>query len=86
MIEGLGSKVYLPPPLDDITLADVLRYVDLGDIEDEILPFTSGQLEAFDELKYKIAWTSGPRFRISAVRTSCSSSNQWGSISSDTRK
>ncbi len=63
MIEGLGSKVYLPPPADDITLADVLRYVDLGDIEDEILPFTSGQLATFDELKYGLGldkWTKVP--------------------------
>jgi hypothetical protein len=63
MIEGLGSKVYLPPPIDDITLADVLRNVDLGDIEDEILPFTGGQLATFDELKYGIGldkWTKVP--------------------------
>jgi len=63
MIEGLGSKVYLPPPVDDITLADVLQYVDLGDIEDEILPFTSGQLATFDELKYGVGldkWTKVP--------------------------
>ena len=52
MIEGLGSKVYLPPPIDDITLGDILRNVDLGDLEDEILPFTSGSLTTFDELKY----------------------------------
>ncbi len=63
MIAGLGSKVYLPPPVDEITLADVLQYVDLGDIEDEILPFTSGQLATFDELKYGIGldkWTKVP--------------------------
>jgi len=52
MIEGLGSKVNLPPPFDDITLADILKNVDLGDIEDAILPFTSGSLTTFDELKY----------------------------------
>jgi Protein of unknown function (DUF1302) len=64
MIEGLGSKVYLPPPLDGITLADILRNIDLGDIEDEILPFTSGQLTTFDELRYGIGldkWTKFPR-------------------------
>jgi hypothetical protein len=64
MIEGLGSKVYLPPPAGDITLADVLRYVDLGDIEGEILPFTSGQLATFDELKYGLGldkWTKLPQ-------------------------
>jgi len=63
MIEGLGSKVYLPPPVDDITLADVLQYVDLGDIEDEILPFSSGHLTTFDELKYGLGldkWTKVP--------------------------
>jgi len=63
MIEGLGSKVYLPPPVDDITLADVLQHVDLGDIEDEILPFTSGQLATFDELRYGLGldkWTKVP--------------------------
>ncbi len=63
MIEGLGSKVYLPPPIDDVTLADVLRNVDLGDIEDDILPFTGGQLATFDELKYGLGldkWTKVP--------------------------
>ena len=63
MIEGLGSKVYLPPPFDKVTLADILRKVDLGDIEDEILPFTSGQLTTFDELKYGLGldkWTKVP--------------------------
>ncbi len=63
MIEGLGSRVYLPPPVEDVTLADVLRNVDLGDIEDEILPFTSGQLATFDELRYGLGldkWTKVP--------------------------
>jgi hypothetical protein len=63
MIEGLGSKVFLPPPLEEITLADVLANVDLGDIEDEILPFTGGQLTTFDELKYGLGldkWTKVP--------------------------
>jgi hypothetical protein len=54
MIEGLGSKVYLPPPFDNLTMADILRYVDLGDLEDEILPFSGGALTTFDELKYGI--------------------------------
>ena len=52
MIEGLGSKVSLPPPFNNFTLADILGNIDLGDLEDEILPFTSGQLTTFDELKY----------------------------------
>ena len=52
MIEGLGGKVYLPPPLDGLTFADILGNVDLGDIEREILPFSSGSLTTFDELRY----------------------------------
>jgi hypothetical protein len=63
MIEGLGSKVYLPPPIDNITLANVLEDVSLGDIENEILPFTSGQLTTFDELRYGLGldkWTKVP--------------------------
>jgi hypothetical protein len=65
MIEGLGSKVYLPSPpfAEDATLADILREVDLGDLEDEILPFTSGQLTTFDELRYGLGldkWTKVP--------------------------
>ena len=63
MIEGLGSKVYLPPPVDDVTLADLLEHVDLGDIEHEILPFTSGQIATYDELRYGLGldkWTKIP--------------------------
>ncbi len=52
MITALGSKVYMPPPLDSVTLADLLENVDLGEIEDEILPFTEGTLATFDELRY----------------------------------
>jgi hypothetical protein len=64
MIEGLGSKVSLPPPFDRFTLADVLQNVDLGDIEDDILPFSSGQIATFDELRYGLGldkWTKVPR-------------------------
>ena len=63
MIEGLGSKVYLPPPLDSFTLADILQNIDLGEIENEVLPFTSGALTTFDELRYGFGmdkWTKVP--------------------------
>jgi len=52
MIEGLGSKVFLP--VGRVSLADILANVSLGEIENEILPFTSGSLTTFDVLRYGI--------------------------------
>ena len=61
MIEGMGSKIYLP--IDDLTLANILARVPLGDLETMALPFSSGQIATFDVLKYGIGldkWTKIP--------------------------
>jgi hypothetical protein len=50
LIVGLGGKITLP--IRDLTLADVLAGVDLGEIGDAVLPFSSGRIAKFDEWKF----------------------------------
>lgn len=56
MIAGMGGKVHLPPPFDFVTVGDILANFSLGDLEDEVLPFSSGQISTFDVLKYGIGF------------------------------
>jgi Protein of unknown function (DUF1302) len=54
LIEGVGGKVYLPPPFSSITLGDLVPLFPLGDLENEVLPFSSGDIRRFDVWKYGI--------------------------------
>jgi hypothetical protein len=60
MIAGMGSKVYLPPPFDSITLKDVFEspLLDpiMGDLESQVLPFSSGTIQTHDIWKYGLGF------------------------------
>ncbi len=56
MIGGMGSQVYMPPPFDFITFGDILSGISLGDLEDEVLPFSSGEISRYDVWKYGIGF------------------------------
>ena len=56
MIQGMGGRVYLPPPFDSITVGNILSQVPLGDLESEVLPFSSGTIRTFDVWKYGIGF------------------------------
>ncbi len=56
MIEGMGSQVYLPPPFRSVSMADILGMIPLGDLEQEVLPFSSGHISRFDVWKYGLGF------------------------------
>ncbi len=56
MIEGMGSQVYLPPPLNAVAVGDLLSMVPLGDLEKQVLPFSSGHISRYDVWKYGIGF------------------------------
>ena len=53
LINGLAGKIYLP--FQGLTLGNLISNFDLGDLDDMILPFSSGRIATYDVWKYGIA-------------------------------